>query len=109
MSGFGEQMTNQEKLQAMDALVEAFYWRAQKIGVHAFIEFCGLMSEYINVCRDAEKSGSGWEYSNTHGGPPLPFKGNHLRYLAEKLDCIYGPAFRQSPDLAKELFPGGLS
>jgi hypothetical protein len=79
-------------LKRMGALSAVFYGQACAIGVHAFIEFCGLMNEFIKVCAEAHKVGHPFPVSNTHTGAPLPFKPYHVEYLAEKLNCIYGPA-----------------
>lgn len=78
-------------LQKMQALSDLYYGRACAAGCHAFIEFAGLMNEFIKVCADAHKNGQNFPFANTHSGDPLPFQPYHLAYLAEKLNCIYGP------------------
>jgi hypothetical protein len=79
-------------LQKMEALTNLYYANATKAGCHAFIEFTGLMTEFLKVCADAHKMGQDFPFANTHSGTPLPFKPYNLAYLAEKLNCIYGPA-----------------
>ena len=81
-----------EMLKKMQALSDTFYSQATRIGCHAFIEQAGLMNEFIKVCAEAHRAGQDFPFSNTHSGTPLPFKHYHLAYLAEKLNCIYGPA-----------------
>ena len=79
-------------LERMASVCEAFYLAAVATDCHAFIEFTGLLGEFLNVCRDAEDSGNRtWMGANVHGGhlPMAPFR---LGYLREKLACIYGPA-----------------
>lgn len=78
----------------------AFYANAREIGNHAFIEFAGLMNEYIKICEDAAKNGQDFTMASTHTGNALPMKDYQAAYLAEKLDCIYGPALRQ-PDVKR--------
>jgi len=74
----------------------AFYAAAAASGCHAFIEFTGLMNEFIKVCADAHNDGKDFAFANTHGSTALPFQPYHLAYLAEKLNCIYGPALLKS-------------
>jgi len=81
-----------EALRKMRAASETFYRLAVQTQVHAFIEFTGLMNEYITLCEGAEAAGIDWLMANTHTNTPLPIKEHHVGYLAEKLDCIYGPS-----------------
>ena len=78
-------------LKKMQALSDLYYSHATRAGCHAFIEFAGLMNEFIKVCADAHKNGQDFPFANTHSGSALPFQHYHLAYLAEKLNCIYGP------------------
>jgi hypothetical protein len=40
-------------LKQMAAIALAFYQQATRVGVHRFMEFCGLMREYVALCRAA--------------------------------------------------------
>jgi hypothetical protein len=89
-----------QKLEEMNRLTTLFYAGAVKIGVHSFIEFTGLMNEYISACRTMEAAGDGsWDHANTHSDSPMTLKPYHIQYLTEKLDCIYGPSLRADPFL----------
>lgn len=77
-------------LRGMRAVSDQFYAGATRVGCHAFIEFCGLMNEFIKVCHEAEQQGIDWTRSNVHGDTHLPFQRHHIEYLSEKLECIYG-------------------
>lgn len=80
----------------------AFYAMARQAGCHSFIEFAGLMNEYINVCRDMTAAGDlTWIHANTHSERGVALRAHHISYLAEKLDCIYGASLRASPELAR--------
>lgn len=82
----------------MNRTSNAFYVGAVKSGVHAFIEFTGLMNEYIKICEEmtAEYDFS-WHVANIHSQDDyLKFQPHHAAYLAEKLDCIYGKSLRSS-------------
>ena len=91
----------QEAIKQMSMLSARFYVAAQQTNVHAFIEFTGLMNEYIKICTRTP----GFMHSNTHSETPLRMESFEAAYLAEKLDCIYGPTLRSSPELMKALLP----
>jgi hypothetical protein len=86
-------MNHQEREQALQLMTrtsEHFYASARLVGVHPFIEFTGLMNEYIKICRDAHAHGIDFTECNAHSGQKLPLRHQHLDYLNEKLECIYG-------------------
>lgn len=93
-------------IKQMQEASHAFYLAAVRIGVHPFIEFTGLMNEYITVCLQAEASGKRWEDASAHSGIALPLQDHNAKYLAEKLDCIYGPTLRAHPELRKAVLNG---
>lgn len=77
-------------LAKMRAASNLFYSAAANAGCHAFIEFTGLMNEFIKLCAEADAQGLNWVHANVHGDVHLPFKPYHIEYLSEKLECIYG-------------------
>ena len=78
-------------LTGMRQASSAFYAMAFKIGCHPFIEFTGLMNEYIQMCSNALAQGQDFTETSIHGGgQPLPMQAHHRAYLDEKLQCIYG-------------------
>jgi hypothetical protein len=79
-----------EILDKMRTTSSAFYAAAVRAGCHAFIEFTGLMNEFIGLCAEADAQGIDWMRANVHGDVHLPFKPHHVKYLSEKLECIYG-------------------
>jgi len=90
-------------LNRMRAASNAFYVAAANAGCHAFIEFTGLMNEFIKLCEDAEQQGTDWVHANVHGDVHLPFKPYHVEYLSEKLECIYGRRLQLVDDSVIEL------
>lgn len=76
-------------LTAMQVAANAFYCAAIKINVHPFIEFAGLMNEYIKVCRQAHAAGIDFSDCSRHTGRSLPLHAHQIDYINEKLDCIY--------------------
>lgn len=87
----------QTMLERMSKLTEHFYWPAMQIGCHGFIEFCGLMNEYIAVCRSTMAKGIDFTASNTHSENALVMESYQVAYFAEKFDCIFGPSLRANP------------
>lgn len=80
---------NKAILEGMRATSARFYADAIRLGNHPFIEFTGLMNEYILACEHAHKQGIDFTQCNTHTGQVLPLESYLRRYLAEKLDCIF--------------------
>jgi hypothetical protein len=83
---FSERETALAKMQ--DAS-NAFYAQAVGIGVHPFIEFTGLMNEYIKACKQAHEAGVDFSECNTHSGHHLPMEPFMVDYINEKLECIF--------------------
>jgi len=83
-----------EAIRKMTAVSNAFYRGAAQTGVHTFIEFCGLLNEFIKICRAASERGVDFMSTNTHTGKALPIETYQAKYVGEKVDCIYGPSFK---------------
>ncbi len=71
--------------------------------VHAFIEFCGVLSKYVDICERCAEQGIDFRFLNTHSGAGLPVEVHDMVYLGEKLDCILGPAIRSNPAASEAL------
>lgn len=78
-------------LRGMRATSDRFYSGAFVVGNHAFIEFCGLMNEYIEMCKTAKANGQDFTLANKHSNSSLKVEPYQIKYLAEKFDCIFGP------------------
>lgn len=76
---------------------DTFYALAAMAGNHSFIEFTGLLNEYIQVCSRAIDDGIDFTMASTHTGVALPMESYNFGYLAEKLNCIYGPSLVADP------------
>lgn len=85
-------MNKDERAVAINQMREAvhsFYHAAQRIGNHPFIEFTGLMGEYVKACELAHEKGVDFSDCSTHSGIPLPMSLYMVRYINEKLECIF--------------------
>lgn len=76
-------------LKAMEQAKARFYLDAIRIGNHPFIEFTGLMNEYIQACRRAHQAGIDFTDCNAHSGEELPLAPHEVTYINEKLECIF--------------------
>lgn len=85
----------------MEGVSEKVYWLFFYAGmgaeVHAFIEFCGVLNKYVDICRRSVESGIDFTQMNTHTGRPLPVEVHDMEYLGEKLRCIFGPIIDANP------------
>jgi hypothetical protein len=93
----------EEILVSMREASSRFYGMAVHTKCHPFIEMTGLMNEYITICQAAHAKGIDFTQSNTHTGQALPIAPHNVAYLAEKLNCIYGPSLLASPELRNAL------
>lgn len=91
-----EPLDRDETLARMEHARAVFYRLAVSTGVHQFVEFAGLMAEYIKICRESPPAA---DMVSAVVGDGLSMRAHHAEYLAEKLDCIYGSAFRRSAEL----------
>jgi hypothetical protein len=88
-----------DMLAKMEAVTAAFYPAAASTGVHTFIEFTGLMHEFIKICRQSAAQDVDFASASTHTGKPLVVYSYNADYIVEKLDCIFGPAIKSSPEV----------
>jgi len=95
-----------EQISKMEATTNVFYMMAQQAGVHTFIEFCGFMNEYIQLCRDALAADIDFTMINAHNGSTIkmPFFEYRVNYLGEKFGCIFEPWFTAHPDAVIPFF-----
>lgn len=107
-----QRMEQQATKEELTALVEKMrdankrvYWHFfhQGFGTdcHAFLEFCGLMSKYEQLCGECARKGIDFRHLNTHSGEAIPMAEHDVLYLAEKFDCIFGSFFKQRPEMAR--------
>jgi len=85
-----------EYIEKLQKIVESFYWTLFHAEVggkfHAFLEWCGVMGEHLNICKDIAKTGADPFDMNRHTGKTLPVELYRLKYMAEKMECIFDGA-----------------
>lgn len=80
-----------EQVKKMREVATKFYPAATHTGCHTFIEFCGFMMKFIDVCSVSSEKGIDFNEANAHTGEVLVAADHDIMYLAEKFDCIFGP------------------
>jgi hypothetical protein len=76
-------------LEQMELASAQFYRTATRLGNHPFIEFAGLMNEYIKACGAAHARGVDFTQCNKHSSRHLPMEPFQVDYVNEKLECIF--------------------
>lgn len=76
---------------------DVFFWGNMGAYAHAFIEFNGLLSKYVDICQRAAEQGIDFTDANVHSGIPFPVEEHDMNYLGEKLQCIFGPMINANP------------
>jgi hypothetical protein len=75
-------------LAQMELVSAQFYRAATRIGNHPFIEFAGLMNEYIKIWRDANAKSIDFTQCNTHAGNHLAMAPYQVDHVNEKRECF---------------------
>ncbi|MEG3842938.1 hypothetical protein [Microcoleus sp. herbarium14] len=83
--------TLEEILAAMKAASGNYYREAIATNCHTFVEFTGLMNEYIKICERNLDRGIDFTKTSVHcpGEPRLHIEDWELDYINEKLQCIF--------------------
>ena len=84
--------TPEEILEAMKAAASNYYCEAIATNCHTFIEFTGLINEYIKICeRNLNQGGVDFTKTSAHcpGEPKLQIEDWELQYINDKLRCIF--------------------
>src|SRR3546814_6291799 len=78
-----DHLTDEEFVTILKAETQAHYWRLFNLGVggrfHAFLEWCGVMGEHLNITSDLLKQGLPAFEMNRHTGETPPIAGYRLR------------------------------
>ncbi|AGZ61809.1 MAG: hypothetical protein AV945_gp02 [Phormidium phage MIS-PhV1B] len=84
-------MTPSESLKLMQEISNKFYETSCMTQCHAFVEFTGLMNEYIKICSEFQKANPDDDFRmlNAHSGKSIKLKRYEIHYIKEKLNCIY--------------------
>jgi hypothetical protein len=80
----------EESLRMMKEISERFYNVVIHTKVHTFIEFTGLLNEFIKICEQSLAKDIDFAMVNTHCREgQLDVRLHNTAYLNEKLNCIF--------------------
>lgn len=83
-------MTPEESLEKMQAASNQFYSAAIRTNCHTFIEFTGLLNEFIKICGENLAQGRDFTQISAHSSEePLKIQEHQIQYMNEKLHCIF--------------------
>lgn len=88
----------------MRQVVSAYYNGAVYTNCHPFIEFCGMMSKYVDICQRMANEGEDFTVTSVHSINPLRVEDHDIEYLAEKFACIFGNTLRANSAHKQKFF-----
>ena len=92
---FDRTISPDEALKRADDLARSYYALAAQTGIHAMIEWCGVMSEYVRMLQSAYKEhGIEPDQVNQHSSTVVSVPEFMVAYLCEKLGCQLKPFIR---------------
>lgn len=99
-SAFSTPAEREAMLAKMHRAKEGFYFMAVQVGDHAFVEFAGMIGEYIKLCEALHKKGFDFAELAQVSKP------YHAHYVGEKIGCIYGGALFKDQELMTAFLAG---
>lgn len=82
-------------LERADQLARSYYALGAQTGVHAMIEWCGVMGEHVKMLRYAyEEKGIDPDAVDQHSATAVDVPDFMVEYLCEKLGCQLKPFIR---------------
>lgn len=84
------ELTARETLHAMRLASDVFYTLAAQTQCHAYLEFTGILNEYIKICEENLARGVDFREENVHkGNSQMVIRDYQVNYINEKLECIF--------------------
>lgn len=84
-------LTPEQSLELMKGASNTFYQLAALTQCHPFLEFTGIINEYIKICEENYKHrGIDFREENIHTGKNQMVIADYMiDYINEKLECIF--------------------
>lgn len=92
----------QAVLQRAHEAAQAIYGLLTQTGCHAMIEWCGVLSAYVEMLSEAVRQGADPLEINQHLPTQAEVPDHKVRYVMEKLGCQLKPFIRANPELWRE-------
>lgn len=81
----------EEAMQRARDLAASYYSLGVQTGIHAMIEWCGVMGEHVKMLEEAVKQGFDPREVDQHRGMSVVVPGFMVEYFCEKLGCQLRP------------------
>lgn len=101
--------TAEEALQRAAEVAQAFYPLGVQTGIHAMIEWCGVMVEYVKMLEYAARKGADPRDIDKHHGVAAEVPDFMVTYLCEKLGCQLIPFMKNNVELWRQQFASWCS
>jgi len=101
--------TVEEALGRAEDIASAYYPAGVQTGIHSMIEWCGVMTEYTKMLREAHKAGHDVREVDKHHGKAVEVPDFMVEYFCEKLGCQLIPFIRGNPVVWKQAIDGWFS
>jgi len=82
-------------------LASSYYALGTQTGIHAMIEWCGVMGEHVRMLEDAFSAGIEPNSVDQHTGAAVKAHEYRVIYICEKLGCQLKPFIRADKSLWK--------
>lgn len=83
-----------------------FYPLAQQTGIHAMIEWCGVMVEYVHMLEEVAKAGQDPREVDKHHSTSAEIPDFMIEYFCSKLGCQLIPFIKANPAAWQQQFNG---
>ena len=90
-------LTEQEALDRAMELAQGYYPLGVRTGIHAMIEWCGVMTEHVKMLQYAHAEGHDPREIDQHHGRPVGVPDFMVTYFCEKLGCQLKPFIAAMP------------
>ena len=89
--------TEEEKLKRALDLSQAYYPLGVQTGVHAMIEWCGILGDYVRLLREAVNAGTPIDDIDQHSNVAVDIPLGTISYFCGKLGCLIKPFIKANP------------
>ena len=98
--------TAEEALRRGQEACGTLYALMTQTGIHALIEWCGVMREHLKMLTEARRAGVDPREVDQHHAVEIELPGYMVEYFCEKLGCQLKPFIRANPALWRRYIDG---
>ena len=98
--------TAEEALRRGQEACSTLYALMTQTGIHALIEWCGVMGEHLKMLEEARRGGVDPREVDQHNAVKIELPGYMVEYFCEKLGCQLKPFIHANPALWRRYIDG---